>query len=168
MRARSYRERETCVLVFRAHKQQPRQSMRNRPYACALLALVSAGPGASAWADDAPPPADTSAEPAGLKRVVVTAERVPQQDYRAPTVDSLGPLGTTPVLDTPYSVGILTHDMIAHSQAIDFKDVSKYLPLVAYQEQQGPDILRPQTRAVEGGTFKISASTACTRSLSVW
>ena len=128
--------------------------MRNRPYACALFALASAGPGASAWADVAPPPADTSAEQAGLKRVVVTAERVPQQDYRAPTVDSLGPLGTTPVLDTPYSVGILTHDMIENSQAIDFKDVSKYLPLVAYQEQQGPDILRPQTRGMQGGNFQ--------------
>jgi iron complex outermembrane recepter protein len=128
--------------------------MRNRPYACALLALASAGLGASARADDAPPPADTAAEPAGLKRVVVSAERLPQQDYRAPTVDSLGPLGSTPVLDTPYSVGILTHDLIENSQAIDFKDVSKYLPLVAYQEQQGPDILRPQTRGMQGGNFQ--------------
>ena len=39
---------------------------------------------------------------------------------------------------------------------INFKDVSKYLPLVAYQEQQGPDILRPQTRGMQGGNFQNS------------
>lgn len=128
--------------------------MNDRLYARALLALLAAGLAATASADDAPPPADTPPEQGGLKRVVVTAERVPQQDYRAPTVDSLGPLGTTPLLDTPYTVGVLTHDVIENSQAIDFKDVSKYLPLVAYQEQQGPDILRPQTRGMQGGNFQ--------------
>jgi iron complex outermembrane receptor protein len=40
--------------------------------------------------------------------------------------------------------------------ATNFKDVSKYLPLVAYQEQQGPDILRPQTRGMQGGNFQNS------------
>ncbi len=28
------------------------------------------------------------------------------------------------------------------------------MPLVAYQEQQGPDILRPQTRGMQGGNFQ--------------
>ena len=40
--------------------------------------------------------------------------------------------------------------------ATNFKDVSKYLPLVAYQEQQGADILRPQTRGMQGGNFQNS------------
>ena len=40
--------------------------------------------------------------------------------------------------------------------ATNFKDVSKYLPLVAYQEQQGPEILRPQTRGMQGGNFQNS------------
>ncbi len=127
--------------------------MKNRLDGYLLLALVLAGSAARAGADEVPP-AETSAEQSTLKRVVVTAERIPQQNYRAPSLDSLGPLGTTPVLDTPYAIGILTHDMIENSQAVDFRDVSKYLPLVAYQEQQGPDILRPQTRGMQGGNFQ--------------
>ncbi|HEV2284471.1 MAG TPA: TonB-dependent receptor plug domain-containing protein, partial [Steroidobacteraceae bacterium] len=126
---------------------------RVSPCAPALLAaalLLATG----VRADEAAPPDEPPQDSATLKRVVVTAERPPEQNYRAPTVDSLGPLGSTPVLDTPYSMGILTHDMIANSQAVDFKDVSKYLPLVAYQEQQGPDILRPQTRGLQGGNFQ--------------
>ena len=71
-------------------------------------------------------------------------------------VASVGPLGSTPVLDQPYSIGILPSAMIQNSQAVNFKDVSKYLPLVAYQEQQGPDILRPQTRGMQGGNFQNS------------
>ena len=126
--------------------------MTARVHLCALLALLALT--SVARSDDAVPAADPQAEESSLKRVVVTAERLPQQDYRAPKLDSLGPLGTTPVLDTPYTIGILTHDLIENSQAVDFKDVSKYLPLVAYQEQQGPDILRPQTRGMQGGNFQ--------------
>lgn len=129
--------------------------MRVGIHAGALPALLSAGLMATAAAEEAAPAAAAPPpEQAIPKPVVITAERVPQQSYRAPTVDSLGPLGTTPVLDTPYTVGILTHDLIENSQAVDFKDVSKYLPLVAYQEQQGPDILRPQTRGMQGGNFQ--------------
>jgi iron complex outermembrane recepter protein len=128
--------------------------MTDRLSSCALAALASLALAVAARADEAPPPSDTPADQSSVNRVVVTAERLPEQNYRAPTVASLGPLGTTPVLDTPYTVGILTHDMIENSQAVDFKDVSKYLPLVAYQEQQGPDILRPQTRGIQGGNFQ--------------
>jgi iron complex outermembrane receptor protein len=128
--------------------------MSDRVRLRALAALAAVALAAGARADDAVPPADTPPDQSTLKRVVVTAERLPEPNYRAPTLDSLGPLGSTPVLDTPYTIGILTHDMIKNSQAVDFKDVSKYLPLVAYQEQQGPDILRPQTRGIQGGNFQ--------------
>jgi iron complex outermembrane recepter protein len=77
-------------------------------------------------------------------------------DYRVKTTDSLGPLGSQKLLDVPYSVGVLTEDLIQNSMATNFKDVSKYLPLVAYQEQQGADILRPQTRGMQGGNFQNS------------
>jgi iron complex outermembrane receptor protein len=85
--------------------------------------------------------------------VVITGER-PQDDYRVKSVDSIGPLGTTPLLDTPFSVTVLPSEVIQNSQAINFKEVSKYMPLVAYQEQQGPDVLRPQTRGMQGGNFQ--------------
>jgi iron complex outermembrane recepter protein len=92
-----------------------------------------------------------------LPRVVIVGTRTPEKsDYRSDSLDTLGPLGASPILDTPYTIGILPLDLIENSQATNFKDVSKYLPLVAYQEQQGPDILRPQTRGIQGGNFQNS------------
>jgi iron complex outermembrane receptor protein len=117
----------------------------HRPWIFASFPLVLA---TTAHADE-PPPSPTT-------RVVVTGTRESEDNYRVPAVDSIGPLGSTPLLDTPYSIGILPEDLIENSQAVDFKDVSKYLPLVAYQEQQGPDILRPQTRGMQGGNFQNS------------
>jgi iron complex outermembrane receptor protein len=107
-------------------------------------------------------PADDAAESPSqqsstLERVLVVGTREQQQqdqNYRVDAVNSIGPLGTTPLIDTPYTVGILPEDLIENSQAINFKDVSKYLPLIQYQEQQGPDILRPQTRGIQGGNFQ--------------
>ena len=122
----------------------------------AFTVLLAANPG---HADDSSFDASQSAEqPAsgGLSRVLIEGAREQQNQYRAPALDSLGPLGSTPILDTPYSIGVLTQDLIRNSQAVNFKDVSKYLPLVAYQEQQGPDILRPQTRGMQGGNFQNS------------
>lgn len=77
-----------------------------------------------------------------------------QGEYRPPALASLGPLGNTPIVDVPYSVSILPGNLIENMQAVDFKEASKYLPLVSYQEQQGPDILRPMTRGMEGGNFQ--------------
>ena len=111
----------------------------------ALLSLALAG---AAHADQ-PRPGSVGGT------VVVTGTRE-DADYRVPTLDSIGPLGTTPLLDTPYSIAVLPEDLIENSQAVNFKDVSKYLPLVAFQEQQGPDILRPQTRGMQGGNFQNS------------
>jgi iron complex outermembrane receptor protein len=111
--------------------------------------------GEIANADDSAPAPAQSAQTT-LPRVVVTGRHVAEDGYRVEAVDSLGPLGTTKILDTPYTISILPHDLIENSQATNFKDVSKYLPLVAYQEQQGSDILRPQTRGMQGGNFQNS------------
>src|SRR5215469_4570107 len=86
--------------------------------------------------------------------VLVTGEREQESNYRIKTLQDPGPLGTTPILNQPYSISVLPQDLIENSQATDFKDVSKYLPLVAFQEQQGPEILRPQTRGMQGGNFQ--------------
>lgn len=100
--------------------------------------IVSAAGAGPVCADDSSPPV------------------APDNDYRVNRVDSIGPLGTTDIQNTPYSIAVLPLDLIENSQAVSFKDVSKYLPLVAYQEQQGPDILRPQTRGMQGGNFQNS------------
>jgi iron complex outermembrane recepter protein len=123
----------TSALTPAAHADEPAQPQSQQPGAAAAQGNGSAAP--------------------AQQRVVITAS--PEtENYRAPTLSSVGPLGTTPLLDTPYTVGVLTSDVIQNSQATDFKDVSKYLPLVQYQEQQGPEILRPQTRDIEGGNFQ--------------
>jgi iron complex outermembrane recepter protein len=141
--------------------------MKNRANPGAWLALLPAAACCvAAHADDpaqpqsqqataaaSPAGASAASTPNGPERVVITASPE-KQNYRAASLSSVGPLGTTPLLDTPYTVGVLTSDMIENSQATDFKDVSKYLPLVQYQEQQGPEILRPQTRDLEGGNFQ--------------
>jgi iron complex outermembrane recepter protein len=122
--------------------------MRNRAIYFLPVPLLPLMLAAAARADQA--------RPGSVAGTVVITGSVPQEDndYRVPTLDSIGPLGTTPLLDTPYSIGVLPEDLIENSQAINFKDVSKYLPLVAFQEQQGPDILRPQTRGMQGGNFQ--------------
>ena len=132
------------------------------PVLIALLPLVLE---ATAYADDGT--SDTSAAQSSTEKVVISGTREGEQNYRVPALDSLGPLGTTPVLDTPYSVGILPHDLIENSQAVNFRDVSKYLPLVAFQEQQGPDILRPQTRGMQGGNFQNSRQDGMTMFVTV-
>ncbi len=90
---------------------------------------------------------------ASPETVVITGQRS-ESDLRTDSVDSVGPLGATTLLDTPYSVTVLPSQVIRNSQAVSFKEVSKYLPLVAYQEQQGPDVLRPQTRGMQSGNFQ--------------
>src|SRR5271170_2740949 len=116
------------------------------------FAVASVALGAFARADDSTPlPTPQKASPPSLT-VIGTRE----EDYRVDAVASIGPLGSSNLLDVPYSVSVLPFDLIENSQAVNFKDVSKYLPLVAYQEQQGPDILRPQTRGMQGGNFQNS------------
>jgi iron complex outermembrane receptor protein len=106
-----------------------------------------------AHADDAAPVSEV--QPAALPHVTVVGNEA-EDNYRVESVDSIGPLGSMKLLDAPYSIGILSSELMQNSQATNFKDISKYLPLVAYQEQQGADILRPQTRGMQGGNFQNS------------
>jgi iron complex outermembrane recepter protein len=118
-----------------------------------LFALSPCVLAQGAYAEEAA--AETPQTQPGLPRVTVVGTR-DTEDYRVESVDSLGPLGSLKILDAPYSIGVLSEDLINNSMATNFKDVSKYLPLVAYQEQQGADILRPQTRGMQGGNFQNS------------
>jgi iron complex outermembrane receptor protein len=127
----------------------------------AVLSVTFCGVTRAADNAPAPPGAET------LPRVVITGTPEYADDYRVPLVNSPGPLGSTPILDTPYSIGILPQALINNSQAVNFKDLSKYLPLVAYQEQQGPDIVRPQTRGMQGGNFQNSRMDGMTMFITV-
>jgi len=118
-----------------------------------VLLLLSVTLPAIAWGDDAPQPAAQPAQGSN-PYVLVTGEREQESNYRINALQDPGPLGTTPILNQPFSISVLPLDMIENSQATNFKDVSKFLPLVAFQEQQGPEILRPQTRGMQGGNFQ--------------
>ncbi len=96
-----------------------------------------------------------SQQPA-LPRVTVFGTQIPEATTASRPSTRWDRSVRPKILDAPYSISVLPLDLIENSQAMNFKDVSKYLPLVAYQEQQGPDILRPQTRGMQGGNFQNS------------
>ena len=74
--------------------------------------------------------------------------------YRVDTVASGGALGTTPILDLPYAVNVISRQLIDDTQSRNFKEAAKYLPLVSFQEMQGPEVLRPQTRGMQGSNMQ--------------
>ena len=85
--------------------------------------------------------------------LTVTAANV-ENAYRVENVDPVGPLGTTPILDLPYAVNVISRQLIDDTQSRNFKEVAKYLPLVSFQEMQGPEVLRPQTRGLQGSNMQ--------------
>ncbi|HEY7336960.1 MAG TPA: TonB-dependent receptor [Bryobacteraceae bacterium] len=74
--------------------------------------------------------------------------------YRVDTVASGGPLGATPILDLPYSVNVISRQLIDDTQSRNFKEAAKYLPLASFQEMQGPEVLRPETRGMQGSNMQ--------------
>ena len=83
--------------------------------------------------------------------VTVTASGSP--GYRVDTA-SIGSLAATSILETPYMVNVLPSSLIANTQAKSFKEASRYLPLIGFQEQQGSEVLRPQTRGMQGANMQ--------------
>ena len=84
----------------------------------------------------------------------VFVEGVARAGYRTESVTSLGPLGAAPLLDTPYTVNVLPSELMVNGQVKNFKEASKYLPLVEFQEMQGSEILRPATRGMQGSNMQ--------------
>jgi iron complex outermembrane receptor protein len=74
--------------------------------------------------------------------------------YRVEHVKPGGPLGMTPILDLPYSINVISRQLIDDTQSRNFKEAAKYMPLVSFQEMQGPEVLRPQTRGFQGSNMQ--------------
>jgi iron complex outermembrane receptor protein len=70
--------------------------------------------------------------------------------YRVDTVAPATPLGPTPIVNLPYTINVISRQLIDDTMSRNFKQVAKYLPLVSFQEMQGPEILRPETRGMQG------------------
>ena len=85
--------------------------------------------------------------------VNVTAANV-ENAYRVDNVEVGGPMGTTPILNLPYTVNVISRQLIDDTQSRNFKEAAKYLPLVMFQEMQGPEVLRPETRGMQGSNMQ--------------
>jgi iron complex outermembrane receptor protein len=90
---------------------------------------------------------------AGVTQTVNVSADV-ENAYRVDNVAVGGPLGTTPILDLPYSVNVISRQLIDDTQSRNFKEAAKYLPLVSFQEMQGPEVLRPETRGMQGSNMQ--------------
>ena len=74
--------------------------------------------------------------------------------YRVENVAVGGPLGTTPILNTPFSVNVISRQLIDDTQSRNVKQAAKYLPLASFQEMQGPEVIRPATRGMQGSNMQ--------------
>ena len=97
---------------------------------------------------------DFSLTLAGVSNSVNVSAGTVENAYRVDTVAAGGPLGTTPILDIPYSVNVISRQLIDDTQSRNFKEAAKYLPLVSFQEMQGPEVLRPETRGMQGSNMQ--------------
>lgn len=67
---------------------------------------------------------------AGNTEAVDVSAGAVENAYRVDTVKAGGPLGTTPILDLPYSVNVISRQLIDDTQSRNFKEIAKYLRLV--------------------------------------
>jgi iron complex outermembrane receptor protein len=90
----------------------------------------------------------------GAAQSVTVSAGTVENAYRVNNVAAGGPLGTTPILDLPYTVNVISRQLIDDTQSRNFKQAAKYLPLVMFQEMQGPEVLRPETRGMQGSNMQ--------------
>jgi len=84
--------------------------------------------------------------------VTVTADA--ENAYRVENVAIGGPLGTTTILNTPNTVNVISRQLIDDTQSRNVKQAARYLPLVSFQEMQGPEVIRPATRGMQGSNMQ--------------
>src|SRR5436190_20924361 len=74
--------------------------------------------------------------------------------YRAESVAVGGPRGTTPTLNTPFSVNVISRQLIDDTQSRNVKQAAKYLPLGSVQEMQVPAVIMSATRGMQGSSMQ--------------
>jgi iron complex outermembrane recepter protein len=98
--------------------------------------------------------ADLALAMAGTSETVNVSAGSVENAYRIDRVKEGGPLGSTPIVDLPYTVNVISRQLIDDTQSRNFKEAAKYLPLVSFQEMQGPEVLRPSTRGMQGSNMQ--------------
>jgi len=86
--------------------------------------------------------------------VTVTGQAGAARGYRTDAIGALGSSGNVALLNAPYTVSVLPGELIENAQVKNFKEASKFLPLVHFQEMQGSEILRPETRGMQGSNMQ--------------
>jgi iron complex outermembrane recepter protein len=74
--------------------------------------------------------------------------------YRVENVAAGGPLGTAPIVNTPFTLNVISRQLIDDTQSRNVKEAVKYLPLASFQEMQGPEVIRPATRGMQGSNMQ--------------
>ena len=98
--------------------------------------------------------ADLALALAGTSETVTVTAGSVENAYRVDQVKDGSPLGATPILNLPYTVNVISRQLIDDTQSRNFKEAAKYLPLVSFQEMQGPEVLRPSTRGMQGSNMQ--------------
>jgi iron complex outermembrane recepter protein len=101
-----------------------------------LLVSVAVSIPAAVLADEVNGPID---------KVTIVAERT--KSYRSDAA-TIGPLGSKPLLDTPYSIDVVPAELGQNQQLKSIRELFRYLPSV-----QGENI-RPQTRGLQAGVVQ--------------
>ena len=94
--------------------------------------------------------ADFALVVAGTTQSVTVSAGSFENAYRVDNLAPATPFGTTPIVNLPYTINVISRQLIDDTMARNFKEAAKYLPLVSFQEMQGPEIVRPETRGMQG------------------
>lgn len=87
---------------------------------------------------------------AGTTQSVTVSAGSFENAYRVDNLKPGSPFGPTPIVNLPYTINVISRQLIDDTMARNFKEAAKYLPLVSFQEMQGPEIVRPETRGMQG------------------
>jgi iron complex outermembrane receptor protein len=129
---------------------------------CFLLTLTGTAQaeGIKAVSSDQSSPSAKN-EPAAvpLTDIEVVATKAPEEGsaengYRVERVTIPGSLGSVRLLDTPYSVNVLSSEFLENQQVQTLKEATKYMPSAQIEERGGPDVGRPQTRGFQGSVVQ--------------
>lgn len=123
-------------MSHRKNRQKPRHRL---PYPHAALACALSALGLEAAAQIQLPPVEVKAtHPGSGASGFITQEA------------TVGPLGSRPLLDTPYSISVISGELISNQQATSLTDLMKYLPSTQMEARGGMDVGRPQSRGMRG------------------
>src|SRR4051812_6266973 len=84
----------------------------------------------------------------------VTVSGAVTRAYSVEDATAVGSSAPVRLLDAPMALTILPGELIANAQVRSFKEATRFLPLVEFQEMQGSEVMRPETRGMQGSNMQ--------------